>query len=566
MSSDFPRNLIDFLSSPEMDEFLDITITTSEGQKHEVSKVIVAVHSKVLYKIFYHEPDKANVNLPTVSGDILQMIWSWMKSRELILSWENVFEILKTADFLEVPDVRVLCQEWLNSRMSIKNVCDIWTFARDMSLQDLEKSSMSFIGSKFTEIYKEKEFMDLPAVGLSILLSSDLITCGEEEVWDGLKVWLGHNNTRTEAEIRLVVGSLRVGLLENNTFYDKVQPVLEGFRESLAGKNNTEAEKQKFLWQIPSGLDNLKPRFPESLLFTFGWWSEEEPSNIISVFNYATAKWTDLSLSLPSDYKWYFMNTVVVDTDIFMTGCHWVDLDSARDSRVFMKFNPNTLEISRLSKMKESRDDVSLVANKECIYAIGGINKSTVEVYSISRNQWYMISPMKKIRNDAGAALLKGNLYAVGGYHAENHGVSSTVEMFSPITGEWTMVKSMKKARARAGVLALNSQLYVVGGWDGSQRLNCGEVYDPVTKEWSDLPNMRTGRSHHCVAVLNGKLVALGGKTGTIGPDNTTNSVEMLNLKTNTWEDLPDLPGNRESLFSCCVIPFNKLGNEVYKN
>jgi len=225
-----------------------------------------------------------------------------------------------------------------------------------------------------------------------------------------------------------------------------------------------------------------------------------------------------------------------------------------------MKFNPNTMEISRLSKMKERRNCVSLANYKESIYAIGGENNqnerlSSVEMYSISRNQWYMVRPMNRIRSDAGAATLKGYIYVVGGFDGEFP--TNSVEMFSPNTGKWTLIKPMKEARSGVKVVAIDGLLYVVGGWDGSKILTSGEVYNPVTKEWKDLPDMITPRSNQ-PSSGPGKACGFGGYTGT----DDSNKVEMLNLYTNTWDALMDKPSNISAL-SSCVVPFNKLAEEA---
>ena len=105
MAAEFPGNLNDFLCTPEVDEFYDTSIESKDGKKHFVAKVIVAVHSNVLYKIFSYEKDRIDFKLPTVPGDVLEIILSWMESGELLLSWKNVYEILQTAEFLDVPDL-----------------------------------------------------------------------------------------------------------------------------------------------------------------------------------------------------------------------------------------------------------------------------------------------------------------------------------------------------------------------------------------------------------------------------------------------------------------------------
>jgi len=547
MSAEFPSHLNVFLSTPEMNEFYDTSIESKDGQKHIVAKVIVAVHSNVLHKMFSKEKDKNDFKLPTIPGEVLDDILSWMESGQLLLSWRNVHEVLQTAEFLDVPDVSSLCQEWMIARMNSKNALGIWMFARDNFLQGLEKTSMSFIGSNFTYIYKEKEFSFLKHDILKILLVSNKLSCGEEEVWEGLKVWLCNNDDKDEEDIITILETIRFGLLENNFYSDKVRPVLERFFPSFSCS---------FSFSFNLNLNtSAEPRFPESLILTFGGWSGSGPVSTISIMDPSSAKWTDLSTSLPC--SWAYLDTVVVDTEVFLCGGHV----EHEDSRMFMKFNCNTMEITRLSKMKEYRNYVSLATHKGNIYAMGGKNQvnqrlNSVEMYNINRNQWYKIRPMHMFRSDAGAATLNGNIYVVGGF--DGNTPTNSVEVLSPISGKWSLINHMKVARSGVKVVAMDSKLYVVGGWDGSRRLRSGEVYDPETEKWTDLPDMNIPRSNHSLAVVQGKLVVIGGYTG----NDTTSKVEQLNLLTNTWEKVEDLPCKRSAL-SSCVITFNKLKEEV---
>jgi len=76
----------DFLCIPEIDEFFDITTESKDGQKHGVSKILMAVHSNLLHIIFIYEPEKTTIHLPTVPGAIFDMILFWMESGKLHLS------------------------------------------------------------------------------------------------------------------------------------------------------------------------------------------------------------------------------------------------------------------------------------------------------------------------------------------------------------------------------------------------------------------------------------------------------------------------------------------------
>ena len=108
-------------------------------------------------------------------------------------------------------------------------------------------------------------------------------------------------------------------------------------------------------------------------------------------------------------YNWAYMATVVVHTDIFLCGGHMDRIEGEWATRVLMKFFPNTMEVSRLSTMRERRNYISICC-PGYIYAIGGNNHiqrlSRVEKYDISHNQRSMVRSMHRTRSDAGATFM----------------------------------------------------------------------------------------------------------------------------------------------------------------
>ena len=290
---------------------------------------------------------------------------------------------------------------------------------------------------------------------------------------------------------------------------------------------------------------------------------ESWPVSTILVIDPLAARWSNLTVTLPSN--WVNLDTVLVDNNIFLGGGNMQDESQgfiAFDARRLMKLNPATMEMTMLSNMKKGRNFVSLATLEGNIYALGGVNRqgqslSSVEMYSISRNQWFMVRSMNEVRSRAGVTSLNGVIYVVGGFD----GVTPlrTAEMFNPVTGKWRKIKPMGTARALAGVASMDGKVYVVGGWNGGNtRLSCGEMYNPDTRRWTDLPDLNTPSSNHSLVVIQGRLVVLGGDTR-LG---RTNRVEMLNMVTNTWDEVMYLP-NPVAGMSSCVLPFKMLKRDA---
>ena len=77
--------------------------------------------------------------------------------------------------------------------------------------------------SRFVEIYKEEEFSELPAKMLRMLLTSDHLSCWEEEVWEGLMAWVG-DNKRDMVEVAQMMETIMFGLLEPDFYLRRVLP------------------------------------------------------------------------------------------------------------------------------------------------------------------------------------------------------------------------------------------------------------------------------------------------------------------------------------------------------
>ena len=290
---------------------------------------------------------------------------------------------------------------------------------------------------------------------------------------------------------------------------------------------------------------------------------ESWPVSTILVIDPWASRWSNLNVTLPNN--WVNLDTVVVDNNIFLGGGNMQDDSNgfiAFDAMRFMKLNPATMEMTMLSNMKKSRNFVSLATLEGNIYALGGVNRqgqslSSVEMYSISRNQWFMARSMNEVRSRAGAASLNGVIYVVGGFD----GVTPlrTAEMFNPVTGKWRKIKPMGTARALAGVASMDGKVYVVGGWNGGNTcLSCGEMYNPETRRWTDLPDLNTPSFNHNLVVIQGRLVVLGGDTRS----GRTNRVEMLNMVTNAWDMVMYLP-NPVAGMSSCVLLFKMLKRDA---
>ena len=383
--------------------------------------------------------------------------------------------------------------------------------------------------------------MELPPRLVLELLNSDQLISEEKFIWESLIHWSSWSEFSLTEE--LLLNSVRYGLLDKEYYRQFVLPVLlsAGVVEIV----------QKSLDQDTHPYHQT--RSPPFLVLTIGGWTSG-PDSTISVYDPSANRWKEVPTQLPS---MAYASSVLVESQIYLCGGNRVPTFGTRE---LLKLCPNTLEVRRLSSMRQGRNYLATVVCGGYIYAIGGHNGDerlrTVERYEIEKNQWSWVRPMSSKRSDAGAAVIGGRIYVVGGFDGTTP--TNTMEMFCPSLGIWTILPSMRIPRSGVRSIAVDGKLYVVGGWDGNQRLSSCEVYNPETGRWKDLPSMKIPRSNHSlVATPDGKLIAVGGYQGY----DTTNSVEVFDVRGGEWAVVEGLPRKRSAMTSVLIM-FNKLDAE----
>lgn len=79
--------------------------------------------------------------------------------------------------------------------------------------------------NNFVEVSKgSKEFLELPLDDALKLLNSDRINVkNEEQVWEAGLRWIDHRPEERKAYIDRIIRCVRLGLLDNQYFMDKVK-------------------------------------------------------------------------------------------------------------------------------------------------------------------------------------------------------------------------------------------------------------------------------------------------------------------------------------------------------
>ena len=201
------------------------------------------------------------------------------------------------------------------------------------------------------------------------------------------------------------------------------------------------------------------------------------------------------------------------------------------------------------------------------IYVVGGLNTeggtapTTALVYDRSSRVWDTI-PLydNKARGGHTSCVVGGKLYVIGGN--DGNRTLATMVMFDPNIG-WVSKDSMSIDRELLACVSIDGKIFVMGGlrkvggvldYGGVKTM---EVYDVITETWSQLPDMPTKRWGHSAVVYDGKIYVVGGAT--FYPTTIYKTVEVYNPQDSTWTSQSGLmPTARYCLTSCL------LNNKIY--
>ena len=89
--------------------------------------------------------------------------------------------LLPVASLLQMTEVRVACSDFLKQQLDPSNCLGIRRFADVHSCTDLLTGADTYTEQHFSEIVHGEEFLNLPAMQICELVSSDQLTVSSEE-------------------------------------------------------------------------------------------------------------------------------------------------------------------------------------------------------------------------------------------------------------------------------------------------------------------------------------------------------------------------------------------------
>ncbi|XP_025404727.1 kelch-like protein 10 [Sipha flava] len=539
------------------EKLCDASLILDSGDKFPIHRSVLSGSSdyfRILFTTTLHEGDYTKINLKLLESATMELVLQYIYLRQIDINYDNVLDIMWTADYLCIDGLVQLCHQFLVEYMGPKNCVTLLQFADYYYFGPLIEASYKYIVKEFMTIAEQgDELMKLKKEEFRLIIENSQLNVKREEcVWDVLLKWVDQDPQSRIKDLVYLLPRVRFGLMDSKYFIENVKD--HRYIQNRADCRPYIIETLKFLYdlQLAPNMTNsiapmlARPRYPFEVLFAIGGWSGGSPTAIIETYDTKSDRWTRIHNEDPHGPRAYH-GTIVMNNEIYIIG----GFDGLEYFNSCRKFNTDTKLWDEVAPMNSKRCYVSVVLLNNTIYAMGGFDGhhrlGSAEKYNFERNQWTLIAPMTTQRSDACAAVLNNKIYITGGFNGQE--CMSTVETYNVDTNEWTLLPPMQTRRSGVSCIAYHNSLYVIGGFNGLSRMTSGERYSPETNRWTPVVDMCNPRSNFAIEVLDDMIFVAGGFNGVT----TIPQVECYNDRTDEWFEAKSMHVFRSALSACVM-------------
>ncbi|KAL7060504.1 hypothetical protein AAHC03_09912 [Spirometra sp. Aus1] len=516
-----------------------VKVGSREFPAHRVVLAASSDYFDAMFSSGMAESAQLEVELKSVSPDVMEALLDFMYTGQVRVSMENVQDLLPAASLVQMEGVKTVCSAFLFGEVDASNVLGIRRFAELHSCTELEAFTKNYAAHNFESVIEHEEFLFLTAEELIELLSrEDLHVSSEETAYRATIRWVYQDVDERSPHLPGLLSQLRLATMSVRFLTDVVDSE-RLIRLSMACRDLVDEAKRFHLRpdlrpQMRDRRFRQRDSGDEYLVVIGGFGSYQSPSDSVEMFNPRTREWSELP-NLPISYRYVAacslgtcvyviggfdggerLNTVgLLDVAQRERGWRWLTpmhykrglsaacthqgliyvcggFDGQTRLRALEVYHPKIAEWRILEEMSTAREGAGLVVADDCLYCLGGYDGfqllNSMEAYDLRRGTWSMCKPMYMRRSGAGCAVLGDNIYVCGGYGgAEGRGPLhlDTVESFNTRLCQWTLVSSMNVPRCYVGACQLAGRIYVAAGYNGNRLLNTVEAFDPIDNTWT---------------------------------------------------------------------------------
>ena len=217
----------------ENGEFIDVRlkVDTSIFSAH---RNVLAANSDYFHAMFTNGMKESNqevIELKDENISVLgfKVVMDFIYSGELLINKKNVFEVLTTANHLQIPTiVRQCCdffdKEYIQGCIDIQTYLHLCAFADLHGLRDLKEDVQRKMASYYSQVSESEEFLSLIDADqlLNLLSRDDLNAPSETFVFKSVMQWIKHKKEERMPVAAKVIGAVRLGLVDTKDVVEEL--------------------------------------------------------------------------------------------------------------------------------------------------------------------------------------------------------------------------------------------------------------------------------------------------------------------------------------------------------
>ena len=516
----------------------------AEGAKFPAHRVVLAAASPYFQAMFtggFKENQMSEITLNDTSSEGLKGVLDTIYTGELLLSAENVCDIIPLANQLQLNEIVEHCGIFLSQNVSTHSCLSFLCVAEKYDLQEAVDICNKFVLENFDTVSQSTEFINLTKQKLCSYLSDDQLKVhhGEIEVFRTALKWFEANRSvegtsDNSTDVVDLMQHVRFPLIPGNILLDEVltnklipenPQVMRMVREGLWFHSSDNI----FLQPLQEG-KQFQPRGEEMLALVLSTGRRTGQSYTVGQTELHMIRGTDgmpfhaqySRQALPMKLLLGSVSLVTKGSYLFVFGIE-TDSEHLRPIAVRFDVRKNTYLDLKPPPCKASYQMASALLNNN-VYIIGGrditrnsqnhYNTGDISVsvsqYSIETNSWSKLQNLPKPLHFHSAAAHGNYLFCAGGYSVDSNTVPVDKHFAYDIVGKiWLSKASMIHERAKFSLEAVGAKLVACGGED----LPNVEIYDIASNQWTLIHN-EVLRNHVLPATIvkNSKVYVIGGE------------------------------------------------------